>query len=201
MPMLNTSAGNSLLSILPVMTFLFMKFQPSALQLYFASTGLWGALQATIVNSDVWRRRLGLTPFSSMVSQPAAEKSNLEKLIDRAHAERLKQENELRNARKGAKGGDQGKQSVIDQGLNTFKETFQQLTGYGQQPKLKDGSPAPPPRKTDSQLRAAQKSEESEFAESAADRSRRNEERFREYQQGLMSRRNEGKGPGSSQLR
>lgn len=194
MPMLNTPQGQMLLKILPTITFIFMKFQPSALQLYFASTGLWGALQATIINSASLRHRLGLTPFGSQTSQPAAEKSNLELLIERANQERLNEQNRILEARKAKESSGSVQQSAIDKALNSAKDNFRQMSGMDSAGKLKDGSPAPPPRMTESQLRAAQKTEEAAHAEAAAERFRRNEERTREYQQRLLSQKGVKKG-------
>ncbi|KAJ6155422.1 hypothetical protein N7470_005988 [Penicillium chermesinum] len=183
MGMLNGPVGKGLPYILPGITLLFMMFQPAALQLYFASTGVWAAVQSAIVNSPRWRRRLGLAQFPTMLNASAPNKTNLERLLDRAHAD----------MKTGNGASSTGKESVIDQVLKYFSTVSEEVrklanNASGSQTKLRDGSLAPPPRKTEKELRALLKSEEAKFAEATEDRLRRNEERIRAHQKHLLAK-------------
>ncbi|KAJ5223751.1 hypothetical protein N7468_008293 [Penicillium chermesinum] len=174
MGMLNGPVGKGLPYILPGITLLFMMFQPAALQLYFASTGVWAAVQSAIVNSPRWRRRLGLAQFPTMLNASAPNKTNLERLLDRAHAD----------MKTGNGASSTGKESVIDQVLKYFSTVSEEAA----RPNSAMDRLPPPPRKTEKELRALLKSEEAKFAEATEDRLRRNEERIRAHQKHLLAK-------------
>lgn len=85
----DSSVGRGLLYGLPIMSFCFMSFWPSSLQLYFVATGLFGLAQAYFINSPAIRRLLDLTPLpnSSSGSAPGAEPPRL-RLIEEAEKSR-----------------------------------------------------------------------------------------------------------------
>jgi YidC/Oxa1 family membrane protein insertase len=55
MPMMQTEAGKYIIYGFPVMSFVFMAFMPSALQLYFVATGIFGLGQTYVINSEKFR--------------------------------------------------------------------------------------------------------------------------------------------------
>jgi YidC/Oxa1 family membrane protein insertase len=59
--MMQTDAGKYIIYGFPVMSFIFMAFMPSALQLYFVASGLFGLGQTYLINSDSFRRWMDLS--------------------------------------------------------------------------------------------------------------------------------------------
>jgi YidC/Oxa1 family membrane protein insertase len=63
MPMMESSAGKAIMYGLPAISFTFMAFMPSALQLYFVATGIFGLGQTYVINSTSFRNLTGMTNF------------------------------------------------------------------------------------------------------------------------------------------
>ncbi|CAG8899812.1 unnamed protein product [Penicillium egyptiacum] len=99
MPMMQTEAGKYIVYGFPVMSFAFMAFMPSALQLYFVASGLFGLGQTYLINSDAFRKWMSLSiaqrqsngPKYSAVTESTQSKG-LRKLLERLEKEKAAQE-------------------------------------------------------------------------------------------------------------
>ncbi|KGO44585.1 Membrane insertase OXA1/ALB3/YidC [Penicillium expansum] len=99
MPMMQTEAGKYIIYGFPVMSFAFMAFMPSALQLYFVASGLFGLGQTYLINSEVFRNWLSLSiakkpsngPKYSAVTQ-STESKGLRQLLERLEQQKAAQE-------------------------------------------------------------------------------------------------------------
>ncbi|KGO68922.1 Membrane insertase OXA1/ALB3/YidC [Penicillium italicum] len=95
MPMMQTEAGKYIIYGFPVMSFAFMAFMPSALQLYFVASGLFGLGQTYLINSDTFRKWMSLSialkpsngPKFSAVTQNTQSKG-LRQLLERLEKEK-----------------------------------------------------------------------------------------------------------------
>lgn len=192
MDVMKSPAGKMIMNILPAITFLFMNWQPAALQLYFATTAMWAVTQSTVLNNHRCRRFLNMTPFPSMTVQVPPTPSSLDRLMAQV-AEDNQRRKQYKKAMKEIPDSPEGKTSLLDRMLkkasNSFRDMSQRTENFvNQEPTtLKDGSPAPKPRRSASQLKSTQKKEEREFAEAKAERLRRNEERFQAHQRNLLA--------------
>ena len=54
----------------PIGNFIFMIFQPGALQLYFTTTAAFAAFQAWLLRNAFFRKMVGMTPFPAVVPRP-----------------------------------------------------------------------------------------------------------------------------------
>ncbi|OGE57148.1 hypothetical protein PENARI_c002G08950 [Penicillium arizonense] len=86
MPVLNSSAGKALIYGLPTVSFVFMAFMPSALQLYFVVTGAWGLGQTYLINSEKFRQWMDMT----MVNKTDAGMKHLSNLTKNTHSKGLR---------------------------------------------------------------------------------------------------------------
>ncbi|KAJ5759805.1 hypothetical protein N7520_006961 [Penicillium odoratum] len=190
-------AGKGLLIGLPVLTMAFTAFMPSALQLYFAATGVWACVQAHIVNNPTFRRMAHMETFQNVQETKAAEDS-LSQLTLRLQQEQQKRLRELQ-----AQDGevDASKISAIDRWMKGGKDYFKALreqiskaanTSRGPDTNA-DGSPAAPPRLTEAQRKRATKEEEEQAAWEAEERERRNEERRLAHKRALENDRERAK--------
>lgn len=97
--MMQTEAGKYIIYGFPVMSFAFMAFMPSALQLYFVASGLFGLGQTYLINSEVFRNWLSLSiakkpsngPKYSAVTQ-STESKGLRQLLERLEQQKAAQE-------------------------------------------------------------------------------------------------------------
>lgn len=71
----DSSMGKAIMIGLPAMSFVFMSFWPSSLQLYFAFTGLFGLAQTYFINSPAIRQWLKLTPLPGSSSSSSSSSS------------------------------------------------------------------------------------------------------------------------------
>ncbi|KAL1999715.1 hypothetical protein VTN02DRAFT_4128 [Thermoascus thermophilus] len=169
----NTTFGKVFLYGLPSMSFLFMAFFPSSLQLYFVTTGLFALGQSYLLNNDNFRKFAGLAirdrdlpPSGSPQAGPSASPLNprLRMIYDTIEAEQRKA---AAAAAAAAEAEAQSKQniSLIDRTLNNAKDSFENLKREatekvqklaGQGPVINpDGTPAPPPRLSQKDLKIA----------------------------------------------
>ncbi|CAG8316167.1 unnamed protein product [Penicillium nalgiovense] len=99
MPMMQTEAGKYIVYGFPVMSFAFMSFMPSALQLYFVASGLFGLGQTYLINSEAFRKWMSLSiarrpssgPKYSAVTENTQSKG-LRQLLERLEKEKAAQE-------------------------------------------------------------------------------------------------------------
>ncbi|PKX96654.1 membrane insertase OXA1 [Aspergillus novofumigatus IBT 16806] len=161
-----TTLGRLLMFGLPALSFLFMGFFPSALQLYFVTTGLFGLGQAYLLGSDTFRKSMNI---ALPVRQPkngqspghddSQQSRSIRTLREHLEAERAKMIQEEH------KSPDSVEISFIDRALNNLKEakenikreTTEKLDAVrGQAPvKNADGTVAEPPRLGEKDLKLA----------------------------------------------
>ncbi|KAJ5562741.1 Membrane insertase OXA1/ALB3/YidC [Penicillium sp. DV-2018c] len=77
MPMMQTDMGKYIIYGFPVMSFVFMTLMPSALQLYFVATGLFGLGQTYVINSDNFRGWMKMTIPEKLADAPGPQFSEL----------------------------------------------------------------------------------------------------------------------------
>ncbi|KAF4203334.1 hypothetical protein CNMCM8927_008926 [Aspergillus lentulus] len=161
-----TTLGRLLMFGLPALSFVFMAFFPSALQLYFVTTGLFGLGQAYLLGSDTFRKSMNI---AIPVRQPkngqspghdaSQQSKSIRTLREHLEAERAKMIQEEH------KSPDSMEISFIDRALNNLKEakenikreTTEKLDAVrGQAPvKNADGTIAEPPRLGEKDLKLA----------------------------------------------
>lgn len=87
-----TSIGRSMMIGLPILSLVFMVWQPASLQLYFAASGVFALLQAHLLNTPVTRAWLGVAPpFKPTANQDAETLLGL-RLIRGKNQEQAKQQ-------------------------------------------------------------------------------------------------------------
>lgn len=164
---------------------------PAALQLYFVATGLFGATQSLLTNNDTFRRWANLTIVDRSV--PKADLDRTLRMINETSRE------DLERAKKGVEAqqaqlAEEQKVSFIDTTVTKAKNFVPSAKEYMEKsskeatdklgelagsapPKKADGSPADPPRLSDSDRRAAddyerRRREEEEFTREERNRAR-----------------------------
>ncbi|KAJ5735770.1 uncharacterized protein N7483_000895 [Penicillium malachiteum] len=202
----NTSAGKSVLYALPAMSFLFMIWMPSALQLYFTATGAWALAQAHVVNNKSFRQFMKMeipqqTSAASAASALDDSLSRLQRSLQEERQRRLQQAKEQLATTVAPE-----HQSFIDRWLKAGKDhakevgsditdKMKQFTGASTPNTTNaDGTPAAPPRLTEAQRKAALKEEEAQSAWEKEERDRRNEERRRAHMQTMQNEMERAKG-------
>ena len=78
---MSAGAGRLMIYVLPGISFLFMMWMPSALQLYFVSTGAFAAAQAHMIHSPKFRKWMNMTQprrVKGQANKPAPNKGDLE---------------------------------------------------------------------------------------------------------------------------
>ncbi|KAJ5322603.1 hypothetical protein N7452_010892 [Penicillium brevicompactum] len=93
MPIMDSSTGKSIMYGLPAVSFAFMAFMPSALQLYFVASGLFGLTQTHLINSPKFRTWAGLTiPKKVVANGPSESVKNIQSKALRVTLERIEKE-------------------------------------------------------------------------------------------------------------
>ncbi|CAG8117985.1 unnamed protein product [Penicillium salamii] len=93
MPMMDSSAGKSIMYGLPAISFTFMSFMPSALQLYFVASGVFGLTQTHIINSPTFRKWANMTIAKKpVVDGPSESVKNIQSKALRVTLERIERE-------------------------------------------------------------------------------------------------------------
>ncbi|KAJ5689331.1 hypothetical protein N7462_003723 [Penicillium macrosclerotiorum] len=158
MDIMKTSAGKAMLFGLPAISFAFMAFMPSALQLYFSTTAIFAVFQSYAINNVAFREKLGMAvPINHQGKKEA--KSNLERLQDRVAGIEDK-EIQAQSAGSGSQKTSKfdqiydnaakwGKQAKLD-----LNEKLREASG--QVTKNADGSPVAAPRLTAAEKREAE---------------------------------------------
>lgn len=195
-------AGKGLLYGLPILTLAFTAFMPSALQLYFVSTGIWAVGQAHIVHNPSFRRWMKME-VPQTVGDTEKMDDSLSQLTRRLQEE---QQRRLRQAQAQYLEAevDPSKMSAIDRWMKGGKDYFKELqaqiskgaknvAGTGGPDTNADGSPAAAPRLTENQRKRATKEEEEQSAYEKEERQRRNEERRLAHKQALENERERAK--------
>lgn len=156
----SSSLGKSFIYGLPALSFFFIAFFPSALQLYFASTGLMALGQAYLLNSPGFRRWKGMAPLPQRDVFPlpggysgsdgAQPNRALRMIQDAIETEKQKVAKDLAKAPppQSVSFLDKIYSGVKENASNVRKEVEEKLnevTGKGGDVNP-DGTPAPPPR-------------------------------------------------------
>lgn len=199
MEVMKTNPGKMMLFGLPAITFACTAFFPSALQLYFASTGLLGLGQAYLfhskpfrdyMNLEMWKPKpkdgmddtnsKGLRSFYKRIDEEKAKAAE-----EKAQASGFHQPEPRNGWVKRMLGG------VQNYGRQVSDETLQKLREYqgqGQgEKKNADGSPAAPPRLSEAERSEAQDYEHRRRHEDDTLREKRNSAARREHQRKLQS--------------
>lgn len=179
---------------LPLMTVLFMSFQPAALQLYFATTGVWAFGQAYLLNNRSFREKLGLTlhqrQLESTGGMDPKEREGFREFQQRLAAEK-RYYADLK-AGKVKSGQSNDKVSALDRWINQGKTAFGDMAAdagdklremQGQNTKNADGSKMAPPRLSDHERKQA---EQYEMEREGADhylREERNQARMKYHEE------------------
>lgn len=155
-----SSVGKAVLYGLPFMSFAFMAFWPSALQIYFCTTGAFALCQSYLLSSHSFRRRFGMEIPSPALAASAGPTQaggketpsrSLRLIYDAIQAEQAKAAKALEE-----KAAAKANVSVIDRAINSVKEgsskfksemqeKMNEISGQGPVTNA-DGTPAPPPR-------------------------------------------------------
>ncbi|KAJ5958427.1 Membrane insertase OXA1/ALB3/YidC [Penicillium vulpinum] len=192
MPLMQSEAGKYIIYGFPVMSFAFMAFMPSALQLYFVATGLFGLGQTYLINSESFRKRLSLSiaqkpstgPKYSAVTQNTTSKG-LRSLLERLEREKAAQE-KARLEGTGAYAPEEGKVSFIDRIYKKFG-----TVGSGVSKSLSEtlGTGTVEQRLAKDRKKRADEYEQQRKDEDDLIRRERNEARRREHMQTLENER------------
>ncbi|EAU31221.1 predicted protein [Aspergillus terreus NIH2624] len=197
----NSSLGKMFLYGMPAMTFAFMSFFPSALQLYFVATGAFALGQSYLLASPGFRKFANIAiPQKAGGSAPGAGMSaeDQQKAL-RMIAEAMEQQKNPAAAGAAAKTPDPNTVSFIDRFLDSLKqstdktrkevtEKMDELRGKGPQ-KNADGSPAAPPRLSENDRKLADAYEKRRREEEDWKREERNHARRQAHMRTLAAER------------
>ena len=182
--MMDSSAGKAIIYGLPAISFTFMSFMPSALQLYFVATGMFGLFQTYVINSITFRRWTNMTIPKKTTGQPKLEiASNIQSKGLRAALLRVEEEKAaLRKLREqGSVQPNQdgaGKISWIDSIVNNGKDMGKNLS---KEISEKFGTSSIEERQRSEQKKRAGEYESERRVEDDALRAQRNENRRKEH--------------------
>lgn len=177
--MQKTSFGKAMLYGLPALSFCFVAFFPSALQLYFASTGLFALAQSNLLRSDGFRKWANIAlPDRSLPSENpfadldrSTQSRGLRMLQEAVQAETAKLQEQSKQAKQSASDSDSDSDSIkqqisfVDRMINSFKQQkdsiqreasdkMKELKGDAPETNA-DGSPAEKPRLSEKDLKLA----------------------------------------------
>lgn len=199
--MMNTSFGKAFMFGLPAISFAFMSFFPSALQLYFVSTGLFALGQSYLMHSESFRKFAGIailnknTPSNPLAGPDGSQQSRgLRMLQEAIEAERAKLIEQHKD-----KPSEMPDISFIDRMLNSLKENKNNIQREatekineirGTAPtKNADGSVAEPPRLSEKDRKLADDYERRRKEEEEWKREERNHAKREAYMKALERQR------------
>ena len=196
----NSSFGKAMLFGLPAFSFAFMAWFPSALQLYFASTGLFALCQSHVLRNEQIRKSLGLAipnkeqPPSNPLTAEGASKG-LRLLQEAIEAEKAK----MAEQQKQNPSAPVPDISFIDRMLNNIKESKDNIQREatekmnemrGETPgQNADGTPAEPPRLNEKDRKLAADYERRRKEEEDWKRDERNHARREAHMRALEAQR------------
>ncbi|OGM40539.1 mitochondrial export translocase Oxa1 [Aspergillus bombycis] len=151
--MANSPVGRAVLYGMPALSFAFMSFFPSALQLYFLSTGLFALGQAYMLSSNSFRQFANIAipkkPAEATGMSPEEHGRAIRMILDTQEADKKMEVPTVEV-------GQAQNLSFVDRTLNSVKKNYDNLTtdvkgkldsAMGNEPKKNaDGSLAEPPR-------------------------------------------------------
>lgn len=195
---MNSAAGKSMAFGLPTISFLFMAFMPSALQLYFVATGFFALGQSYLVTSTKFRNMMGMTiarqfTQDSSVSDAQDYLAKLQKQVDARLKPKVEveQKPESQNVSKIDKLVD-GMSQHFKQARTDISTKISEASGKGPV-KNADGTSAPPPRLTDAERKKAEEYEQEQQSVDKFRREERNHARRNAQMQALRAEREKAK--------
>lgn len=164
--MLVSSIGRGMMFGLPVLSLVFIGFQPAALQLYFAASGALALLQAYIINTPATRAMLRMVPIPPAPSPIEQEESRVKlRMIQEQTVAAMKELRQKQTEMKAAPAKEDNRSMIDKMVANAKKEVSNMKTEMNEkmdQMKGKptgvnaDGSHVVKPRLTDQQKKEAQ---------------------------------------------
>ncbi|KAE8355798.1 60Kd inner membrane protein-domain-containing protein [Aspergillus coremiiformis] len=164
---------------LPGTSLLFMAFFPSALQLYFATSALFGLGQAYLISSESFRRFANMTPQDPQAGMTITEEKTEIRMLNANKAIEIKDESPIMEP---------GPElSFIDRVINNIKKSYSDITNdlkekvdsamSSEVKKNADGTPAEPPRLSEKDRKLADSYEQRRKEEDNWNREERNHAR------------------------
>lgn len=197
--------GKLILYVFPAFSFLFMAWQPAALQLYFVTTGLFALVQSSVLHKPWFRNYFNMAipivgPTGSAAERgPSTALEQLQKRI--AEEKRLLAESQKPRQQKEAPKSYTNLSAIdkfLDQskkGLSNWQaEASQSIKSMKGEPTTNpDGSPIGPPRMSDAQRKKAEEYERERQSTDAWAREERNEARRQAHKKALAAEREKAK--------
>ncbi|KAK1144317.1 hypothetical protein N8T08_005469 [Aspergillus melleus] len=185
---MDSAVGKAVLHGLPVISFAFLAFFPSALQLYFAATGLFGLGQAYLLSSPAFRKSAGIA-LAQPVMTPEEAESQQRKAI-RLLADQLEA-----STKAASKATPAVEPSAVDRMIGSPKsywknfrkdieDKMSDISGKGPATNP-DGTPAEPPRLSEKDRQLAADYEKRRQEEEAWKRDERNHARREAHMRAL----------------
>lgn len=197
--------GQMILYVLPGFSFLFMAFQPAALQLYFASTGIFAFFQSTIMHNPWVRNFFHMTMPTGGSSAPTFDRTQsagVARLQMRIAEEKRRAAEIKKQPQEEAPPASITKVSSIDQWIQGKKKGFSQWSEdasksmnkvLGKSTTNADGTPVAGPRLSDAERRKAEEYEKERKSADAFAREERNHARREAHKQALAAEREKAK--------
>lgn len=162
--MMQSSLGRAMLYGFPMLSMVFISFQPAALQLYFAASGLLALIQGQLINTPSTRAMLGMVPIPPPPSPQELHESRLRlRMIKDQTDKALAEIRQKVNTEMQAGPAKEGNSNMIQKMMATArKEASNWKTEMGEKiDEMKgkptgDGSHTVKPRLTDEQKKDAQ---------------------------------------------
>ncbi|KAJ5853730.1 Mitochondrial export translocase Oxa1 [Penicillium rubens] len=192
MPVMQTEAGKYIIYGFPVMSFAFMAFMPSALQLYFVASGLFGLGQTYLINSEAFRKWMHLSIARKPSNEPKysaitenTESKSLRNLLERLEKEKAAQKKAPSKVSASPAHKD-ANISFIDRLYNKFGKAG---SGLSESISKTMGTGTPEQRLAQEKKKRAAEYEQQRKDEDELIRQERNEARRREHMQTLENER------------
>ncbi|KAJ5134463.1 hypothetical protein N7526_005828 [Penicillium atrosanguineum] len=197
--------GKAILYVFPAFSFLFMAWQPAALQLYFVTTGIFALAQSSVLHERWFRNMFNLTIPTIAPTGPASKRgpsTALTRLQDRIAEEKRLLAESQNPTQKDEAPKSYTNVSSIDQFLDKSKkglsnwqtEASKSIKSMKGQPTTnRDGSPIEPPRMSEAQHRKAEEYERERQSADAFAREERNEARRQAHLKALAAEREKAK--------
>ncbi|KAJ5146192.1 Membrane insertase OXA1/ALB3/YidC [Penicillium bovifimosum] len=185
MPMMQTEIGKYIIYGFPIISFVFMAFMPSALQLYFVATGIFGLGQTYLINSNNFRGWMKMTipqkladghQFSELTRN--TQSKGLRQLMERIEQEKAAQAEARKAIRVEEEAKGPAKVSIIDRFYDKFGKAGSDLQNSMSKTL---GMSTPEQRLASDKKKRADEYEEQRKEEDELMRRKRNEARRREH--------------------
>ena len=183
-----TAMGRTISLGLPILSLLFMAWQPAAMQLYFAISSVFSLGQGYLFNTPATRKMLGMVP---LYRPPAGEAKDSLRMIQQEFMSQMKKMNE-----RGEFSGSPTKSeniSMVDKVVNNAKKEYSTIkkemgdkvksfADANADAKNYDGTAAAPPRLSSAEKQSAEFYKAQREIEDAHELAERNRRRTQEYE-------------------